>query len=102
MLILSGGDGQPPLDNTTLGQLFDLTPMEAQVAHLLAEGLRRSQIADRLTISGTTVAFHLRNIFAKTGVQRQAELVALILSALRVSGRCSMAYRAWHRLRDLS
>ena len=42
--------------------------------------VRRSQIADRLAISGTTVAFHLRNIFSKTGVQRQAELVALILS----------------------
>lgn len=80
MLILSGADGQPPLDNTTLGQLFDLTPMEAQVACLLAEGLRRNQIAERLAISGTTVAFHLRNIFAKTGVQRQAELVALVLS----------------------
>ena len=80
MLILSGADGQPPLDNATLGQLFDLTPMEAQVACLLAEGLRRNQIADRLAISDTTVAFHLRNIFAKTGVQRQAELVALVLS----------------------
>lgn len=81
MLMLSGADGQPPLDNATLGQLFDLTPMEAQVACLLAEGSCRSQIADRLAISGTTVAFHLRNIFVKTGVQRQAELVALILSA---------------------
>jgi DNA-binding NarL/FixJ family response regulator len=80
MLILSGADGLPPLDNTILGQLFDLTPMEAQVACLLAEGLRRNQIADRLAISGTTVAFHLRNIFSKTGVQRQAELVALVLS----------------------
>lgn len=80
MLILSSGDSQPPLDNAILGQLFDLTPMEAQVACLLAEGLRRNQIADRLAISDTTVAFHLRNIFAKTGVQRQAELVALVLS----------------------
>lgn len=80
MLILSGADGLPPLDNTILGQLFDLTPMEAQVACLLAEGLRRNQIADRLAISSTTVAFHLRNIFSKTGVQRQAELVALVLS----------------------
>jgi DNA-binding NarL/FixJ family response regulator len=80
MLILSGTDSKPPMDTATLGQLFGLTPMEAQVACLLAEGLRRSQIADRLAISGTTVAFHLRNIFSKTGVQRQAELVALILS----------------------
>ncbi|MFG6584966.1 response regulator [Sulfitobacter sp. 1A12779] len=80
MLILNGADGQPPPDNATLGQLFDLTPMEAQVTCLLAEGLRRNQIAERLAISGTTVAFHLRNIFAKTGVQRQAELVALVLS----------------------
>ena len=80
MLILSGTGSKPPIDTATLGQLFSLTPMEAQVACLLAEGLRRSQISDRLAISGTTVAFHLRNIFSKTGVQRQAGLVALILS----------------------
>lgn len=80
MLILSGADDQPPLDSATLSQLFDLTPMEAQVACLLAKGLRRNQIADHLAISETTVAFHLRNIFYKTGVQRQAELVALVLS----------------------
>mgnify|MGYP000854129095 FL=1 len=89
MLILSGTDSKPPMDTATLGQLFGLTPMEAQVACLLAEGLRRSQIADRLAISGTTVAFHLRNIFSKTGVQRQAELVALILS-VPLAQRCDM------------
>lgn len=80
MLLLSGADGQHRLDDTILGPLFGLTAMEARVACLLAEGTSRSQIADRLGISGTTVAFHLRNIFTKTGVQRQAELVSLVLS----------------------
>lgn len=80
MLLLSDPDSQQPLDGATLGQLFELTPTEARIAGLLAEGLRRDEIALRLDISSTTVAFHLRNIFAKTGVRRQADLVALILS----------------------
>lgn len=80
MLMLGDPDRQHPLDPASLRQLFGLTPSEADVARLLAEGLRRNQIAARLGLSPTTIAFHLRNIFDKTGTHRQADLVALILS----------------------
>ncbi|TDL74833.1 response regulator transcription factor [Palleronia sediminis] len=80
MLTLSDPERPQALDAATLRQLFDLTPTEACVARLVAEGLRRDQVAERLGVSGTTVAFHLRNIFDKTGTRRQADLVALILS----------------------
>lgn len=80
MLMLSDPKNQQPMDIATLRQLFDLTPTEAQVARLVAEGLRRNQIAARLGLSPTTIAFHLRNIFDKTGTHRQADLVALFLS----------------------
>ena len=63
-----------------LRQLFDLTPTEANVARLVAQGLRRDQVAARLGVSPNTVAFHLRNVFDKTGTRRQADLMALILS----------------------
>lgn len=80
MLTLSDPDCHDTLDPAVLRQLFDLTPTEANVARLVAEGLRRDQVAARLEISANTVAFHLRNIFDKTGTRRQADLVALILS----------------------
>ncbi|NNU81383.1 response regulator [Halovulum dunhuangense] len=85
MLMLSDPERQRPLDPRTLRQLFDLTPTEADVARLVAEGLRRNQIASRLGLSPTTIAFHLRNIFEKTGTHRQADLVALFLS-MPISG----------------
>lgn len=61
--------------------LFGLTRSEARVARLLALGRRSEEIADALFVSNTTVAFHLRNLFQKTGASRQSDLVALILAA---------------------
>jgi len=39
-------------------------------------------IADDLNITKETARFHLKRIFAKTGVRRQAELVALFARLL--------------------
>ncbi|KPQ06957.1 MAG: Response regulators consisting of a CheY-like receiver domain and a winged-helix DNA-binding domain [Rhodobacteraceae bacterium HLUCCA12] len=76
-----------PLSATALTGMFGLTPTESQVARHLARGLRPDQIAHEMGIAQTTIAFHLRNAFAKTGTHRQAELVALLLSLpLRETG----------------
>jgi DNA-binding NarL/FixJ family response regulator len=64
-----------------LSRLFALTATEATMARLLVQGLRRQQIAAEMQVSHTTVAFHLRNVFLKTGTNRQADLVALLLCA---------------------
>ena len=69
-----------PLSADMLGAVFALTPTEAQVAGHLARGLRPDEVASQMGVSPTTVAFHLRNIFGKTGAKRQADLVALLLS----------------------
>lgn len=69
-----------PLSPDWLGALFALTPTEAQVAGHLAQGRRPDEVAAQMGVSPTTVAFHLRNIFGKTGANRQADLVALLLS----------------------
>lgn len=73
---------QPELPSRVLADLFELTPTEAAVARALAHGRRTDQVADDLGVSQTTVAFHLRNLFDKTGTRRQADLVALILTGL--------------------
>ncbi|TBU95852.1 hypothetical protein DNK34_03540 [Pseudomonas dryadis] len=60
--------------------MYGLTPTEARLALLLARGLRSEEVAETMAISASTVAFHLRNVFAKVGVTRQVDLVARILA----------------------
>lgn len=63
-----------------LAALFHLTPMESRVAWAFAQGMRSEDIARTFSVSMTTVAFHKRNIFQKTQTNRQADLVALLLT----------------------
>ncbi|WP_372594194.1 AAA family ATPase [Actinotalea sp.] len=60
--------------------LVRLTPMELQVAQLVSQGLSNKEVAARCWVSPRTVAFHLRNCFAKTGVASRGELAQLDLS----------------------
>lgn len=69
-----------PLSSEALEAMFGLTRTEARVARHLALGLRPEAIAQQMGVAPTTIAFHLRNVFAKTDTHRQAELVALLLS----------------------
>lgn len=70
-------------DAATLSAAFDLTAAEARVAMALTEGKKPAQIASDFGIARSTVAFHMRNIFQKTGTGRQAELVAVLLKPTR-------------------
>jgi len=67
-------------DVQTLMTLFDLTATEAKVALSIAEGQGVPPTAQALRMSTHTVHTHLRRIFAKLGVNRQAELVRVVLS----------------------
>lgn len=51
-----------------------LTPQQAQIARLVAEGATNREIAARLFLSHRTVEHHLRNIFARLGVRSRVEL----------------------------
>jgi LuxR family maltose regulon positive regulatory protein len=54
---------------------LDLTSREYEVARLAAEGLRNSEIAERLVVSESTVRAHLRTIFQKLDIDRRAKLI---------------------------
>ena len=54
--------------------LLDLTPMERKVAELVAQGLSNKDVAAQCWVSPRTVAFHLRNVFAKLGISSRAQL----------------------------
>jgi DNA-binding NarL/FixJ family response regulator len=52
-----------------------LTPREAEVLALLAQGMANKQIAVALAISEHTVKFHVSSIYAKLGVGNRTEAV---------------------------
>lgn len=59
---------------------FGFTATESRIALLLCLGLSPSEISQKLAIASTTTAFHLKNLYQKTGTGRQAALVAKLLS----------------------
>ena len=56
-----------------------LTPQEKELLRLLVEGHHYKTAADKMGISKNTVAFHLRNIYAKLEVHSKTEAVARAL-----------------------
>jgi len=53
-----------------------LTPRQAEILALMAEGVRAKQIAARLVLSETTVRNHIRAILLELGAHSQLEAVA--------------------------
>jgi DNA-binding CsgD family transcriptional regulator len=66
--------GEPAIGDAGVEQL---TPREAQVLALLAEGLSNRGIAERLGISDQTVKFHVASVMGKLGTRNRVETVRL-------------------------
>jgi DNA-binding CsgD family transcriptional regulator len=66
-----------------LAQAYGLSPVQVRLTRLLCEGLDLEQCAIALNNRMPTVRTQLKAIYAKTGVRRQAELVAMLGGLLR-------------------
>lgn len=72
----------PQASRKLLRSLFQLTRTETEVAMLIMDGLTLDESAETLGVSRNTVRAHLRGVFAKTGVTRQAQLIKTLLNSV--------------------
>lgn len=79
MLLFYHPPSAPAIDASLLYAVFGLTPAEARIASLLAEGMSLKQIADVQGTQHDTVRKQLRSIYEKTSTNRQPELIRLLL-----------------------
>jgi DNA-binding CsgD family transcriptional regulator len=80
-LVFVDDPAKKPLSRAAaLRTLFRLSPTETRVADLLLQGIEVREAAERLGTTVQTTRFHLKQIFVKSGVGRQTELIRLMLS----------------------
>jgi DNA-binding CsgD family transcriptional regulator/PAS domain-containing protein len=77
--ILDPTQSVPTPIHVMLGQIFDLTKAESRIAVMLADGLSLADISEELGVTRNTLKTQLSNIYGKTGLHRQAQLVRLLL-----------------------
>ena len=68
------------LDIAAVAEALRFTRAESQVAVLLAQGMTVGQIAAATNRGESTVRSHVKHMFTKSGITRQADLVRLVRS----------------------
>ncbi len=71
---------QRSIDPFILSECFDLTPAEARVAVQIAGGANAKEIAKTQSVALPTVRTHIQRIMDKTGVDRQTDLVRVLMA----------------------
>ena len=90
LVILVQGLSRP--STVPINGLFDscgLTAAETRVALAAADGALNGEIAVKLHLSRNTVKTHLRRVYEKLGINRQAQLVRMVALAATARSGCS-------------
>ena len=86
ILFVADPEGSQISTTQVLEGLYDLTPAEAELLRLLAEGNSLEQVADQRGVTMNTARSQLKQVFAKTDTRRQGELVRLVLTGVASLG----------------
>jgi DNA-binding CsgD family transcriptional regulator len=79
LVYLCDPEAVPASRSSLLRKLYGLSPTECRLADRLAAGSELRDAAATLKLTVQTARFHLKAIFRKTGTNRQAGLVRLVL-----------------------
>lgn len=82
LLFLRDNETSFAIETSLVQKLFSFTPAEASLAIGLASGRRLDEIEEQMRIRHNTARAHLRSIFVKAEVTRQAELVCLLTNSV--------------------
>ena len=80
LVLLVDPASQTRIDPAVAAAALGLTGMESRVAVLLAEGMSVREVAATTGRGESTIRSHVKHMFAKHGLSRQADLVRLVLS----------------------
>ncbi|MEO6839954.1 MAG: LuxR C-terminal-related transcriptional regulator [Bradyrhizobium sp.] len=77
----------------TIAQFYELTTAESRVLSAILDTGGVRSVALALGVAEATIKTHLQNIFGKTGVRRQIDLVKLVIAGVSESRRNERAAR---------
>ena len=78
LVVVSDPPGRPNIDIGTVAQTLKFTGMESRVAVMLAEGKTVPKIAEELERKESTIRHHIKRMFTKHNLSRQAQLIDLV------------------------
>jgi DNA-binding NarL/FixJ family response regulator len=82
---LGAGVARPPLPDAATRALPGLTPREAVIADLLSRGLTNPMMAERLSLSTTTVANYVSAVMLKLGAADRDEAARIVRQTRRTA-----------------
>ena len=80
LVLLVEPGNRPRIDPSLVATTLGLTPAESQIAVWLTEGWTVRAIATATGRRESSIHWHLRQMYRKLGISRQADLVRLVLS----------------------